>query len=98
MLLLRREFLLFTHHAALRNLLRRDLSLTTRVECWILRLVEHTFKIKYQKRQNNVIANVLSNHFFDANHKGSISSYLDRRSIDNIFSTADQVEKRTHSV
>ena len=60
MFLLGREFLLRTDHAALRNLLRRDLPPTTRVERWILRLSEYTFKIEYQKGQNNVVADVLS--------------------------------------
>ena len=60
MFLLGKEFLLRTDHAALRNLLRRDLPPTTRVERWILRLSEYTFKIAYQKGQDNVIADVLS--------------------------------------
>ena len=60
MFLLGREFLLRTDHAALRNLLRRDLPPTTRVERWILRLSEYTFRIEYQKGQNNVVADVLS--------------------------------------
>ena len=58
--LLGREFLLRTDHAALRNLLRRDLPPTTRVERWILRLSEYTFKIEYKRGQDNVIADVLS--------------------------------------
>ena len=48
MLLLGKEFLLQTDHAALRNLLRRDLPPTTRVERWILRLSKYNFKIEYQ--------------------------------------------------
>ena len=47
MLLLGKEFLFRTDHAALRNLLRRDLHPTTRVERWILRLSEYNFKIEY---------------------------------------------------
>ncbi len=60
MFLLGKEFLLRTDHAALRNLLRRDLPPTTRVERWILRLSEYTFRIEYQRGQDNVIADVLS--------------------------------------
>ena len=60
MFLLAREFLLRTDHAALQNLLRRDLPPTTRVERWILRLSEYNFRIEYQKGQDNVIADVLS--------------------------------------
>ena len=58
--LLGKEFLLRTDHAALRNLLKRDLPPTTRVERWILRLSEYTFKIEHQKGQDNIIADVLS--------------------------------------
>ena len=60
MFLLCKEFLLRNDHAALRNLLRRDLPLTTRVERWILCLSEYNFKIEYQRGQDNVIADVLS--------------------------------------
>ena len=60
MFLLGREFLLRTDHAALRNMLRRDLPPTIREERWILRLSEYNFKIEYQKGQDNVIADVLS--------------------------------------
>ena len=60
MFLLGKEFLLRTDHAALRNLLRRDLPPTTRVERWILRISEYNFKIEYQRGQDNVIADVLS--------------------------------------
>ena len=60
MFLLGKEFLLRTDHAALRNLLRRDLPPTTRVERWILRLSEYNFKIEYQRGQDNIIADVLS--------------------------------------
>ena len=60
MFLLGKEFLLRTDHAALRNLLRRDLPPTTRVERWILRLSEYTFRIEYKRGQDNVIADVLS--------------------------------------
>ena len=58
--LLGREFLLRTDHAALRNLLKRDLPAITRVERWILRLSEYTFRIEHQKGQGNIIADVLS--------------------------------------
>ena len=60
MFLLWKELLLRTDHTALRNLLRRNLPPTTRVERWILRLSEYTFKIEHQKGQENVIADVLS--------------------------------------
>ncbi len=58
--LLGKEFLLRTDHAALRNLLRRDLPPTTRVERWILQLSEYTFRIEYKRGQDNVSADVLS--------------------------------------
>ena len=60
MFILGKEFLLRTDHAALRNLLRRDLPPTTRVERWILRLSEYTFRIEYQRKLENLIADVLS--------------------------------------
>ena len=70
MVLLGREFLLRTDHSALRNLLRRDLPYTSRVERWILRLSEYNFKIEYQKGQDNVITDVLSRlPFAKANEK-----------------------------
>ena len=56
----RLEFLLRIDNAALRNLLRRDLSLTCRVECLFLRLYEYNFKIEYKRGQDNVIVDVLS--------------------------------------
>ena len=49
MFLLGKEFLLRTDNAALRNLLRRNFPPTNRVERWILRLSEYSFKIEYQK-------------------------------------------------
>ena len=58
--LLGKKFLLRTEHSVLCNLLRRDLPPTTRVERWILRLSEYTFRIEYQRGQDNVIADVLS--------------------------------------
>ena len=58
MLLLGKEFLLRTDHAALRNLHRKNLSQTTRVERWILRLSEYNFTIEYQRGQDNDIADV----------------------------------------
>ena len=60
MFLLSRKFLFRTDHAAIRNLLRRDLPPTNRVERWILRLSESNFKIEYQRGQDYVIADVLS--------------------------------------
>ena len=60
MFLLGRKFLLQSDHAALRNLLRRDLPPTSLVERWILRLSEYTFKIEYQRGQDNFIADVPS--------------------------------------
>ena len=60
MFLLEKEFLFSTDHAALRNLFCRDLPPTTRVERWILRLSEYTFRIEYQRGQDTVIADVLS--------------------------------------
>ena len=64
MFLLGKEFLLRTDHSALRNLIRRDLPQTTRVKRWILRLSEYTFRIEYQRKQDNVIADVLSRLLF----------------------------------
>ena len=58
MFLLRKEFLLRSDHSAHRNLFRRDLSPTTQVERWILRLLEYKFRIKYQEGQDTVIAEV----------------------------------------
>jgi transposase InsO family protein len=69
MFLLGKEFLLRTDHTALRNLLRRDLPPTTRVERWILRLSEYTFRIEYQRGQDNVIADVLSRLPFASAHE-----------------------------
>ena len=69
MFLLGKEFLLRTDHAALRNLLRRDLPPTTRVMRWILRLSECTFRIEYQRGQDNVIADVLSRLPFAAGNE-----------------------------
>ena len=60
MFLLGKEFFLRTDHAALRNLLRRDLPPTTRVKRWIICVSEYNFKIEYQRGQDNVIADVLS--------------------------------------
>ena len=60
MFLLGKEFFLRTDNAPLRNLFRRDLPPTSRVERWILRFSEYSFKIEYQKGQDNVIADVFS--------------------------------------
>ena len=74
MFLLGKEFLLRTDHLALRNLLQRDLLLTTRVKRWILRLSEYTFRIEYKRGQNNVIADVLSRLQFATAEKSSANS------------------------
>ena len=74
MFLLGKEFLLRTDHSAIRNLLRRDLPPTTRVERWILRLSEYIFRIEYQRGQDNVIADVLSRLPFATAEKGSANS------------------------
>ena len=74
MFLLGKEFLLRTDYSALRNLLRRDLPPTTRVERWILRLSEYTFRIEYQRGQDNVIADVLSRLPFATAEEGSANS------------------------
>jgi len=58
--LLGAQFHLRTDHAALVNLLKRDLPPTTRVQKWILRLSEYVFTIEYQKGERNVIADALS--------------------------------------
>ena len=71
MFLLEKTFLLRTDHSALCNLLRWDLPQTTRVLRWILRLSEYTFRIEYQRGQDNVIANVLSRLPFATAEKGS---------------------------
>ena len=60
MFLVGKSFLLRTDHAALANLLRRDLPPTSRVERWILRLSEYTFRIEHQSGKDNVMADVLS--------------------------------------
>ena len=59
MFLLGHEFLFRTDHAALQNLRQRDLPPTSRVERWILRIFEYTFKIEYQRGHDNIIADVL---------------------------------------
>ena len=71
--LLGKEFLLRTDHAALRNLFKRDLPPTTRVERWILRLSEYTFRIEHQKGQDNVIADVLSRLPFASGQESGIA-------------------------
>ena len=48
MILLGKEFLLLTDHAAFRNLRRRDLPPTIRVERGILRFSEFNLKIEHQ--------------------------------------------------
>jgi len=64
--LLGREFLLRTDHRALVNLFQRDLPLTTRLQKWILRLSEYTFRIEHQRGKDNVIADALSRLAFGA--------------------------------
>ena len=71
MFLLGKEFLLLTDHSALRNLLQRDLPPKSRVERWILWLSEYTFRIEYQRGQDNVIADVLSRLPFATAEEGS---------------------------
>ena len=86
MFLLGRKFLLRTDHSALRNLLRRDLPRTSRVERWILRLSEYNSKIEYQKGQDNVMADVLSRFPFAKAHEKKQSTIvhnnLDNTSLD----------------
>ena len=74
MFLLGEEFLLRTDHFAIRNLLRRNLPQTIRVEQRILRLSEYTFKIEYQRGQDNVIADVLTRLSFAKAEEGSANS------------------------
>lgn len=62
--LLGRDFLLRTDHAALMNLLMLDLPPTILVQKWILRLLEYTFRIEYQKGSTNIIADVISKMLF----------------------------------
>ena len=78
MFLLNREFLLQTDHAALRNLLWRDLPPTTRVKRWIRRLSKYNFKIEYQKSQENVIADILSRLPFASAKNVEKSTALDQ--------------------
>ena len=84
-----------TDHAALSNLLRRDLLPTSRVERWILRLSEYNFKIEYKRRQDKVMADVLSRLLFAAAQEGGNPSDFDKRSLDHISSTTDSVETPT---
>ena len=74
MFLLGKDFLLRTDHSAVCNLLRRDLPPTTRVERWILRLSQYTFRIEHQRGQDNVIADVLSRLPFATREEGSANS------------------------
>ena len=78
MFLLGKEFLLRTDHAALRNLLRRDIPPTSRVERWILRLSEYSFKIEYQRGQDNIIADVLSRLPYASAESSNKSTPLDK--------------------
>ena len=88
--LLGREFLLQTDHGALRNLLRRDLPPTTRVERWIIRLSEYNFKIEYQRGQYNVIASVLLRLLFAGANNVEKSIPLDKepRGVNSLKSEA----------
>ena len=84
MFLLGEEFLLRTDHSALRNLLRRDLPPTTRVERWILRLSEYSFRKEYQRGQDNVIADVLSRlPFATAEECGATSASVAQLHLDS---------------
>ena len=69
-----KEFLVRTDHSAIRNLLRRDVPPTNRVERWILRVSEYTFQMVYQRGQDNVIADVLSRLPFATEEEGSANS------------------------
>lgn len=86
------EFLLRTDHAALRNLLGRDLPPTSLVERWILRLTEYNFKIECKKCEDNVIADMLSRLHFAVAQTSCKWGDHDRRSLDSISSMADPVE------
>ncbi len=88
MFLLGKKFLLRTDHSALRNLLRRDLPPTTRVERWILRLSEYTFQIEYQRGQDNVIADVLSRLPFATAEESSANSASAAKLDQNVQSSA----------
>ena len=77
MFLLSKEVLLRTDHAALRNLLRRDLPPTSRVDRWSFSLSKYTFKIEYQSGQDNIIANVLSRLLFVSAQNSDKSNSLD---------------------
>ena len=77
MFLLGKQFLIRTDHVAFRNLLRRDLPPTTKIERLILRLSEYNFKIEYQKGQDNVIADVLSRLPFASAVNAEESTALD---------------------
>ncbi len=78
MFLFGKQFLLRTDNAAPRNLLRRDIPATSRVEQWILRLLEYSFKIEYQRGQDNVIADVLSRLPFASAESSKKSTLLDK--------------------
>ena len=83
--LLGKPFLLRTDHAALGNLLKRDIPPTTRISRWILRLSEYVFTIEYLKGSANVIADVLSRlPFASATEKDSANGF------------ADPLTRRTH--
>lgn len=55
-----KKFQLKTDHAALINLLKRDLPLNTLVKNFFLSLLVYTLSIEYQKGSDNTIADVLS--------------------------------------
>ena len=99
MFLLGKNFLLNIDHAALRNLLRRDLPPTTRVERWILRISEYNFKIEYQRGQDNVIADVFSRLPFASAKNVKKSSTLDQapREVNSLESEAPRLNPLENS-
>ena len=67
MLLLGRQLLLCTNHAAIVKVLRRDLPPTSRVEHWVLQLTKYTLSIQHQCGIDKVMVNVLSKFPFACN-------------------------------
>ena len=95
MFLLGKEFLLRNDHAALRNLLRRDIPPTSRGVRWILRLSEYSFKIEYQRGQDNVIADVLSRLPFASAKSSNTSTPFDK--LSNTINPAESEVPRSNS-
>ena len=91
--LLDKEFLLRTDHAALRNLLRRDVPLTIWIERWIFSLSEYKFEIEYHRGQDNVIADFLSRLHFAGAKNAEKSSTLEQahRKVNSPESEAPQL-------